>query len=36
VLESLKDGGKQFEVFYDIEGKMRVLFKRNDGKFGLY
>ncbi|MCX6061764.1 MAG: ribosome-associated translation inhibitor RaiA [Campylobacterales bacterium] len=36
VLENLKDGGKQFEVFYDIEGKMRVLFKRNDGKFGLY
>lgn len=36
VLENLKDGGKQFEVFYDIEGKLRVLFKRNDGKFGLY
>jgi len=36
VLENLKSGGKQFEVFYDIEGKMRVLFKRNDGKFGLY
>ncbi|MDD4854998.1 MAG: ribosome-associated translation inhibitor RaiA [Sulfuricurvum sp.] len=36
VLENLKDGGKQFDVFYDIEGKMRVLFKRNDGKFGLY
>ena len=36
VLEKLKDSGKQFDVFYDIEGKMRVLFKRNDGKFGLY
>ncbi|HEX5711047.1 MAG TPA: ribosome-associated translation inhibitor RaiA [Sulfuricurvum sp.] len=36
VLENLKSGGKQFDVFYDIEGKMRVLFKRNDGKFGLY
>ncbi|MFH0708706.1 MAG: ribosome-associated translation inhibitor RaiA [Pseudomonadota bacterium] len=36
VLENIKSGGKQFEVFYDIEGKMRVLFKRNDGKFGLY
>ena len=36
VLETLKDSGKQFEVFYDIEGKLRILFKRNDGKFGLY
>lgn len=36
VLEKLKDSGKQFDVFYDIEGKMRVLFKRNDGRYGLY
>lgn len=36
VLEKLRDSGKQFDVFYDIEGKMRVLFKRNDGRYGLY
>ncbi|MEW5831216.1 MAG: ribosome-associated translation inhibitor RaiA [Campylobacterota bacterium] len=36
VLEKLKESGKQFEVFYDNEGKMRVLFKRNDGRYGLY
>ncbi|MBN2870188.1 MAG: ribosome-associated translation inhibitor RaiA [Campylobacterales bacterium] len=36
VLERLKESGKQFEVFYDNEGKMRVLFKRTDGRFGLY
>lgn len=36
VLQKIKDSGKQFEVFYDIEGKLRVLFKRNDGRFGLY
>ena len=36
VLEKLKESTKQFEVFYDNEGKMRVLFKRNDGRYGLY
>lgn len=36
VLEKLKESTKQFEVFYDIEGKLRVLFKRNDGRYGLY
>lgn len=36
VLEKLKESGKQFEVFIDNDDKMRVLFKRNDGKFGLY
>ena len=36
VLENLKGSGKQFDVFYDIEGKMRVLFKRMDGRYGLY
>lgn len=36
ILDKLKESNKQFDVFYDIEGKMRVLFKRNDGKFGLY
>ncbi len=36
ILESLKSSNKVFEVFYDIDGKMRVMYKRNDGKFGLY
>jgi putative sigma-54 modulation protein len=36
ILDKLKDSNKQFDVFYDIEGKMRVLFKRNDGRYGLY
>ncbi len=35
-LDNLKDGNKQFEVFIDPDGKTRVLFKRNDGRFGLY
>ncbi len=35
-LEYLKEGNKQFEVFIDPDGKTRVLFKRNDGRFGLY
>ncbi len=35
-LENLKEGNKQFEVFIDPDGKTRVLFKRNDGRFGLY
>jgi len=36
VLNDLKDGDKMFEIFLDNEGKTRVLYKRNDGKFGLY
>ena len=36
VLERLKESAKVFEVFYDNDGKMRVLYKRNDGRFGLY
>lgn len=36
VLDSLKDGSHSFEVFLDNTGKTRVMFKRNDGKFGLY
>ncbi len=36
VLEGLKEGDKQFEIFLDNDGKTRVLYKRNDGKFGLY
>jgi putative sigma-54 modulation protein len=32
----LKDSDLQFFVFNDLDGKMRVIFKRRDGKFGLY
>lgn len=36
VLEKLKESTKVFEIFYDNDGKVRVLYKRNDGRFGLY
>ena len=36
VLQDLKDGDKIFEIFIDHEDKTRVLYKRNDGRFGLY
>ena len=36
VLQNLKDSDKTFEIFIDNEDKTRVLYKRNDGKFGLY
>ena len=36
VLNNLKDSGKMFEIFLDHENKTRVLYKRNDSKFGLY
>ncbi len=36
VLQDLKEGNKMFEIFLDNEDKTRVLYKRNDGKFGLY
>lgn len=36
VLQELKESGKMFEIFLDNEDKTRVLYKRNDGKFGLY
>lgn len=36
VLQDLKESGKLFEIFLDNEGKTRVLYKRNDAKFGLY
>ena len=36
VLANLKESGKMFEIFVDNEHKTRVLYKRNDGKFGLY
>jgi len=35
-LEILKESDKQFEIFLDNDGKTRVLYKRNDGRFGLY
>lgn len=36
VLSDLKENKKLFEIFIDNDGKTRVLYKRNDGKFGLY
>jgi len=36
VLSDLKESGKMFEIFLDNKDKTRVLYKRNDGKFGLY
>ena len=36
VLEELKASNKQFEVFNDNEDKTRVLYKRSDGRFGLF
>ena len=36
VLNDLKDSDKIFEIFIDNEDKTRVLFKRTNGKFGLY
>lgn len=36
VLNDLKDSDKMFEIFIDNEDKTRVLYKRSDGKFGLY
>ena len=36
VLNDLKDSDKIFEIFIDNEDKTRVLYKRDDGKFGLY
>jgi len=36
VLNDLKETDKMFEIFIDHDGKTRVLYKRNDAKFGLY
>jgi putative sigma-54 modulation protein len=30
------ENNQQFHVFNDNEGTMRVMYKRADGKFGLY
>ncbi len=35
-LNELKNSDKQFYVFYDMDDKLRVIYKRKDGKFGLY
>ena len=35
-LQKLKDSEAQFYVFNDIDAKTRVIYKRSDGKFGLY
>lgn len=35
-LERLKSSSQQFFVFNDMDGHMRVLYKRTDGKYGLY
>jgi len=36
VLNDLKESDKIFEIFLDHEDKTRVLYKKDDGKFGLY
>lgn len=36
VLQELKESDKTFEIFIDHEDKTRVLYKRDDGKFGLF
>ena len=36
VLNELKESDRMFEIFIDHDGKTRVLYKRNDAKFGLY
>ena len=36
VLNDLKESDKMFEIFLDNENKTRILYKRNDNKFGLY
>lgn len=35
-LNMLKQGTDQFLVFNDMDAKMRVIYKRKDGKFGLF
>ena len=35
-LDKLKSSDKQFYVFNDVDAKMRVIYKRTDGTFGLY
>ncbi len=35
-LSELKESGKQFFVFMDMDDKMRTIYKRTDDKYGLY
>jgi putative sigma-54 modulation protein len=35
-LTELKETGKQFFVFMDMDDKMRTIYKRTDDKYGLY
>ncbi len=35
-LNELKESGKQFFVFMDMDDKMRTIYKRTDDKYGLY
>jgi len=35
-MEILKNSNRHFLVFEDLDGKMRVMYKRADGRFGLY
>ena len=35
-LNDLKNSNRHFLVFNDHDSKMRVIYKRKDGKFGLY
>lgn len=35
-LERLKSSSQQFYVFNDIDGRMRIIYKRTDNKYGLY
>ncbi len=35
-LSTLKSSRQQFLVFNDIDGRMRVIYKRSDNKYGLY
>ncbi len=35
-LEHLKNSELQFYIFNDIDARMRVIYKRTDGKYGLY
>ena len=35
-MNELKASDKQFMVFHDMEDKFRVIYKKSDGRFGLY
>lgn len=35
-MNELKESDKQFIVFHDMEDKFRVMYKKTDGRFGLY